>query len=74
MARNDATPLAFICSMMGLVLAANLSALALLLAQPLRRASASFGPPSFTPRALAACSAAFVLAEMASRSCSAKTG
>ena len=56
MARNEVAPLAFICSMTGSTLAAKRSAFALLEAMPRRCACFSFGPPSFTPLALAAAS------------------
>jgi hypothetical protein len=49
-----------ICSITGRVLAANWSAFSRFAWEPLRCASASFGPPSFTPRAFAAASACFV--------------
>src|SRR5262245_51421981 len=70
-ARSDDAP-AFCASLIiGSVLAAKRSAPALFAFAPLACACWSLGPPSLTPRALAAASAAFVRALIASRSCSA---
>src|SRR5262249_31102281 len=58
--RSVVTPLACISRMMGSVFAANWSALVLFRAAPSLTASACFGPPSLTPRCLAAASACLV--------------
>jgi hypothetical protein len=55
-ARSDVAPLFCTCRMIGATFAAKRSALAALAALPSLVARASFGPPSFRPRALAAAS------------------
>ena len=55
-ARSDVAPLFCTCRMIGATFAAKRSALAALAALPSLVARASFGPPSFSPRALAAAS------------------
>src|SRR5262245_51781290 len=69
--RRPLTPLAWISLMMGRTLAANASAASLRALLDALRAAARRGPPSLTPRRLAAASAALVRSLMAVRSCSA---
>ena len=63
-ARKDVAPVALISRMIGATLAAKRSAAAALALLPSLVATASLGPPSFLPFALAAASAAFVRCEI----------
>jgi hypothetical protein len=62
-------PAFFTCFMIGSTVPAKRSASALPASPPLPRMASRFGLPSFTPRALAAASAALVRCEISVRSC-----
>src|SRR5262249_14538723 len=68
--RRLLTPLAWISLMMGRTLAANASAASLRALLDALRAAARRGPPSLTPRRLAAAKAALVRSLIAAGSCS----